>query len=147
MDLELGENVVDLDENITWNGKRKANSKKDHGQDLSQNFQFNWASKYPFIEPVPNLIEGEPLAECRCKICSMINKKEKRLQLKLDSIEKHIAKFYKREKIDGVGKLVVVWKMVDTCLHVKNAEIFNYQEKIKMKLAKVKGSIESYLGR
>lgn len=53
----------------------------------------------------------------------MINKKEKRLQLKLDTIEKHIGKVYKKEKMDGVEKPVVVWKVGDICQHVKNAKL------------------------
>ena len=51
-----------------------------------------------------NPIDGEPIIECRCKICIEITKKEKRLQLKLDTIENHVGKVYKKETIDGVEK-------------------------------------------
>ena len=68
-----------------------------------------------------NPIYGEPLVECRSKICTEITKKEKRLHLKLDSIEKNVGKVYKKETIDGVEKPVVTWKMKDNCLHTRNA--------------------------
>ena len=81
-------------------------SKKDRSRwDLSKrNFQLEWVEKYWFIEPVPNPNDGEPPTECRCKICTEITKKEKRLQLKIDTIEKHVGKVYKKETIDGVEK-------------------------------------------
>ena len=53
---------------------------------------------------MPNPIDGEPPIECRCKICTKITKKEKRLQLKLDTIEKHVDKVYKKETVDGTLK-------------------------------------------
>lgn len=80
-------------------------SKNDQNWDLSiKKFQIEWASKYPFIEPMCNPKEGEPSIECRCTICTRINKKEKWLQLKIDTIEKHIGKVYENKIIDGVEK-------------------------------------------
>lgn len=106
--------------------KRKYKSKNDRMWDLSRNFQIEWVSKYPFIELVDNPIEGEPLVECRCKICSEINKKEKRLQLKIDTIEKHMGKVYEKKTIDGVQKLVIRWKTKEESQHVRNAELYEF---------------------
>ena len=67
-----------------YNAKTGSKSKKEKDRlwDISvRNFQIDWASKYPFIEPIRNPQEGEPPVECRCMICTRINKKEKRLQL------------------------------------------------------------------
>ena len=92
---------------MKYNAKIGAKSKKDQHWDVSiRNFQIEWASKYPFIEPVCNPKEGEPVIECKCTICTRINKKEKRLQLKIDTIENHIGKIYEKKIIDGVEKLV-----------------------------------------
>ena len=114
-------NIIDLDDNSKdgdgaqpRKGKRKYNANtdgkfnKDWHWDISiRNFQIDWASKYPFIEPVHNPKEGEPLVECKCMICTRINKKEKRLQLKIDTIEKHMGKVYEKKIIDGVEKLII----------------------------------------
>lgn len=79
--------------------------------------------KFWFIEG-PNPIDGKPPIECKCKICTEISKKEKRLQLKLDTIEKHVSKVYKKETIDGIEKSVVTSKMKDNYLHIRNAELY-----------------------
>ena len=86
--------------------------------------QIEWVEKYWFIEPVPNPTDGEPPNECRRKICTEITKKEKRLQLKIDTIEKHVSKVYKKETIDGVEKSVLTWKTKDNYVHIRNAEIY-----------------------
>lgn len=53
---------------------------------MARYFQIDWVSKYPFIELVENPNKGDPPIECRCKIYSWKYKKDKRLQLKLDTI-------------------------------------------------------------
>ena len=61
-----------------YNAKTGAKSKKAKDQlwDISvRNFQIDWASKYPFVEPIRNPKEGDPPIECRCTICTRINKK------------------------------------------------------------------------
>ena len=103
--------------------------------------------KYRFIEPVPNPIDGAPPTECRCKICTEIAKKEKRLQLKIDTIEKHVGKVCKKETIDGVEKSVVTWKTKDNCLHIRNAEIYELHQQLWDKCSAVKGSIEDFIGK
>ena len=143
-------NIKDMDDNFEGKdgdtdgaqlgkGKRENNAKtgakfnkvKDRLWDiLVKNFQINWASKYPFIEPVRNPKEGEPPIECRCTICTRINKKEKRLQLKINTIEKHMGKAYEKKIIDGVAKSIIRWKTKEECQHIKNAKILEYQEKI-----------------
>lgn len=61
---------------------------------MTRSFKIDWVAKYPFIEPVPN--NDEQPTECRCKICSWKTKREKKMQLKLDTIEKHIGKVYEK---------------------------------------------------
>ena len=80
-------------------------------------------------------------------ICTRTNKKEKRLQLKIDTIEKHMGKVYEKKIIDGVAKSIIRWKTKEECQHIKNAEILEYQEKIQMKPTEVKGSMESLIGK
>ena len=103
--------------------------------------------KYWFIEPVPNPNDGEPPAECRCNICTEITKKEKRLQFKIDTIENHVGKVYKKEIIDGVKKSMLTWKTKENCLHIRNAEIYELQQQIWEKRSAVKGSIEDFIGK
>ena len=103
--------------------------------------------KYSFIELVANLIDGEPLVEWRCKICTEITKKEKRLQLKIDTIEKYVGKVYKKEIIDGFKKSVLTWKTKDNCLHIKNAKIYELHQQLQEKCSAVKGSIEDFIGK
>ena len=103
--------------------------------------------KYWFIEPVPNPNDGEPPAECRCKICTEIKKKEKRLELKIDTIEKNVNKVYKKEIIDGVKKSVLTWKTKENYLHIRNAETYELHQKIREKHSAVKGSIEDFIGK
>ena len=89
---------------------------------MAKRFKFDWAAKYPFIEPVDNPIVGEPPVECRCTICSWKYKKEKRLQLKLDTIEKHVGKVYETSTVDGKEIKVVRYKTKEQCQHKRNAE-------------------------
>ena len=62
--------------------------------EMTRNFQLGWLSKYPFMVPVgidnANNIEKETLA--KCMICSWKCGRAKTLQLKIDTIEKHIGK-------------------------------------------------------
>ena len=122
-------------------------SKKDQShQDLSKrNFQLEWVEKYWFIEPVPNPIDGEPPIECRCKICIEITKKEKRLQLKLDTIKNHVGKVYKKKTIDRVEKFVLTQKKKDNYLHIRNAKIYELHQQLQEKCFAVKGSIEYFI--
>ena len=129
----MDDNSKDDDSARPRKGKRKYNanidakSNKDWHLDMSiKNFQIDWASKYPFIEPVCNPKEGEPQVECRCMICTSINKKEKKLQLKIDTIEKHMGKVYEKKIIDGVAKSIIRWKTKEECQHIKNAEILEF---------------------
>lgn len=59
-----------------------------HEWDMTSNFQIDWVSNYPFIEPVKNANKDEPPTKCKCKICSWKYKRDIKLQLKLDAIEK-----------------------------------------------------------
>ena len=92
-----------------------------------------------------NPINDESPVECRCKICIEITKKEKRLELKIDTIEKHVNKFYKKETIDGVKKSMLTWKTKDNCLHIRNAEIYELHQQLWEKHYVVKGFIEDFL--
>ena len=73
---------------------------------------------------MPNPNDGEPPAKYRCKICTKVTKKEKRLELKIDTIEKDVDKVYKEETIDGVEKSMLTWKTKENYLHIKNAKIY-----------------------
>ena len=76
-----------------------------------------------------NPIIGEPPVECRCAICSWKYKKEKRLQLKLDTIEKHVGKIYKTSTIDGKEIKLVRYKTKEQCQHKRNAkEYYMFQK-------------------
>lgn len=96
---------------------------------------------------MPNPINCEPPVECRCKICIEITKKEKRLQLKIDTIEKNVGKVYKKEIIDGVQKSMLTWKEKDNYLHIKNAKIYELHQQLRGKHSVVKGCIEDFIGK
>ena len=70
-----------------------------------------------------------------------------RLSLKIDTIEKHMGKFYGKKIIDGEEKSFIRWKTKEECQHIKNAKIIEYQEKIHMNPTEVKGSMESLIGK
>ena len=102
-------------------------SNRNHNWYVSiKNLQIDYASKYPFIEPICNTKEGETLIECRCMICSRINKKEKRLLLKIDTIEKHTGKVYEKQIIDEVEKSITRWKTKEGCQHIKNTNFLEF---------------------
>ena len=116
-----------------YNAKNGAKSKKDQHWDTSiRNFQIERASKYPFIELV--LKEGEPLVEHRCMICTRINKKEKRLQVKIDTIEKHMGKVYENQITDGVKKLVTITRRNINIFRMQ--KYYNFRRKYKQSLLK-----------
>ena len=52
------------------------------------------------------------------------------MQLKIDTIEKHMGKVYENKIIDGVAKSVIRRKTKEECQHIKNAKILEFQEKI-----------------
>ena len=75
------------------------------------------------------------------------NKKEKRLQLKIDTIEKHVGKVYKKETIDGVEKSMLTWKTKDNYLHIRNTKIYDLHQQLQKKYSAIKGSIEDFIGK
>lgn len=58
-------------------------------------------SKYAFIEVVEKENKYEPPIECKCMIFSWKCKRDKKLYLKLDSIDNYIGKFYEKKIING----------------------------------------------
>lgn len=86
---------------------------------MTRSFKIDWVEKYPFIEPIPN--NDEQPIKCRCKIYSWKTKREKKMQLKLDTIEKHIGQVYEKQIIDEKETPVVRWKSKEESLHVKYA--------------------------
>ena len=94
-----------------------------------------------------NPTNGEPPVECRCNIFIEITKKEKRLQLKIDTVEKYVNKFYKKETINGFEKSLLTWETKDNYLHIRNLKIYELHQQIREKRFAVKGSIEDFIGK
>jgi len=95
--------------------KRKCSAKWTIGRAL----QVDWVAKYPFIEPIdPG--DGNDPTECKCMICFWATKKEHRMQLKLDTIQKHCGKLY-YNKIDENGQTIKCCrdKTKDECNHLR----------------------------
>ena len=121
------EDVVTEDNIDVGRKKRKRNVKMGREWEMKRTFQVDWVAKYWFIEPVTN--NDEPPTECKCTICTWKTKREKKLQLKLDTIEKHIGKVYEKQIIDGKEVAAVRWKSKEECLHVKYA--IEYEDHFK----------------
>ena len=64
--------------------------KRKKGQlDIGRQLQPEWASKFPFIEPITPIKEKEASREVKCIVCSWKLGKTIKLQMKLDTIEMH----------------------------------------------------------
>jgi hypothetical protein len=71
-------------------------------------FQEIWVVKMPWAEPIFN--EVGLVSTLKCHVCSIIERKGKKLVVKWDFIEKHTCK---RTGFDGK------WTMDPKCMHVK----------------------------
>ncbi len=89
--------------------------KKTFNIDVNCKFQDVWAFKMPWAEPIFN--EVGLVTSIKCHVYSTIEKKEKVLVVKWDSIEKHASK---KKAHDGK------WFMDPKCGHAKN-EIVHVQ--------------------
>ena len=69
--------------------------------DIGRQFQLEWASKFPFIEPITPIKEKEASREVKCIICSWKLGKVVKLQMKLDTIENHARKIYVKQIENG----------------------------------------------
>jgi hypothetical protein len=61
--------------------------KRKKGYELNRHFQDSWAAKLPWAEAVMG-IDGK-VSQVRCKVCSFVERREKLLVPKIDSLWKH----------------------------------------------------------
>ena len=69
--------------------------------DAGRKFQSEWASRFPFIEPITSINENEAAQEVKCIVCSWKLGKTIKLQMKLDTIEKHARNIYVKQIENG----------------------------------------------
>ncbi len=80
---------------------------------MSCKFQDVWALKMPWAKPIFN--EARLVTSTKCHVCSKIEKKDKVLMVKWDSIEKHASK---TKALDGK------WFMDPKRGHAKNEIVY-----------------------
>jgi hypothetical protein len=114
---------------------------------MARRFKFDWEEKYPLIEPMENQFLGEPLVECKCTICSWKYKKEKWLELKLDTIEKNFGRIYETSTVDGKEIKVVRYKTKEQCQHKSNAKEYYMFQKFQTNPGEVQGSINVFFAK
>jgi len=103
-------------ENFSLEGDKVHSRKRKKGQwDIGRQFQSDWVSKFPYIEPIPPENENETSGEVKCSSCSWKLGRTVRLQMKIDTIEKHCGKLYDKEVVNGEVKNIVRWKSADQC--------------------------------
>jgi hypothetical protein len=76
---------------------------------VNYKFQEIWVVKMPWAKPIFN--EVGLVSTMKCRVCTIIERKEKKLVARWDFIDKHIGK---RMGFDGK------WTMDPKCMHVKN---------------------------
>ena len=70
------------------------------------------------------------------------------MQLKLDTIEKHVGKIYETSTVDGKEIKVVRYKTKEQCQHKRNiAEEYYMFQKFQMKPGEVQGSINAFFAK
>ena len=94
------------------NHSQSRKRKKDQW-DAGRQFQSEWASRFPFIEPITSINENEVAREVKCIVCSWKLGKTIKLQMKLDTIEKHAGKVYVKQIENGQEKSITKWKYSD----------------------------------
>ena len=105
------------------------------------------ASKFPFIEPITPINEKEVPWEFKCIVCSWKLGKTIKLQMKLDTIEKHAGKYYVKQIENDEEKSITKCKSFEECWHVKYQEEYNKYLISKSKLEAHGGTITSLFGK
>ena len=110
---EIGSSNV---EHFFLQGDTVHSRKRKKGErDIGRKFKFEWVSRYPFIEPIPLANENETSEEVKCISCSWELDKVVKLQMKLDTIEKHVGKVYDKKTTNDENKSTARWKSVSEC--------------------------------
>ena len=99
--LEIGNDNVE-GFSLGGNTNNSQSRKREKAQwDIGRQFQLEWASKFPFIEPITPINEKEASRQVKCIVCSWKLGKAVILQMKLDTIEKHAGKIYVKQTENG----------------------------------------------
>jgi hypothetical protein len=142
---EIGDKTIEdfsMEDEIIHSRKRKK------GQwVIGRLFQPEWVSKFPFIEPILPANEKETSREVKCIVCSWKLRKVVKLQMKLDTIEKHAGKVYEKKIVNGEEKTIIRWKPAEDCRHVKYEDEYNKFLVSKGKLEASGGTIISLFGK
>ena len=135
-------------ENFSLEGDKVHSRKRKKGQwDIGRQFQSDWVSKFPYIEPIPPENENETSGEVKCSSCSWKLGRTVRLQMKIDTIEKHCGKLYDKEVVNGEVKNIVRWKSADQCRHKQYEIEYNKFLSNRRKLEESGGTITSQFGK
>jgi hypothetical protein len=80
-------------------------------------------------------------------ICNWKFGKEVKLQMKLDTIDKHAGKVYEMKFVNSEKKYIIKWKYYEECKHVKFADEYKKYLISKGKIKESGGTITSLLGK
>ncbi|KAH9298549.1 hypothetical protein KI387_030231 [Taxus chinensis] len=113
---------------------------------IGRTYKFDWAAKFLFIEPVQSSNSEEIPSECTCTICTWKLGKQQKMQLKLDTIEKHCGKQYLTVTgADGQKIKTHRWKTEKECMHVKYTAEYEAEQKKHRHLLEKRGTITSHI--
>ena len=100
--------------------------KRKKGQwEIGRKLKFDWVSRYSFIEPIPPTNENDTPREVKCISCSWKLGKVVKLQMKLDTIEKHVGKAYYKKATNYENKYTHRWKYLSQCRHLQFEKEYN----------------------
>ena len=109
--------------------------------------KFDWVSRYPFIEPIPLEKENETSREVKYISCSWKLGKVLKLQMKLDTIEKHVGKVYDKKVANDEKKSTTRCEYFSQCRHLQFEDEYNKFLINKRKLEEIGGTITSQFGK
>lgn len=140
---EIGSSNV---EDFSLQGDIDHSLKRKKGRwDFGRQFQSDWVSRFPFIEPIPPTNKNETSREVKCISCSWKLGKVVKLQMKLDTIEKHVGKVYDKKTGNDEKKSTARWK--SDSRHLQYEEEYNKYLINKRKLDESGGTITSQFGK
>jgi hypothetical protein len=94
--------------------------KRKKGYELNRHFQDSWAAKLPWAEAVVG-VDGR-IMQVRCKVCSDVERREKLLVPKIDSLWKHVGR--RRALVDMAKVKRGEYYYLGSNQHVKNERVY-----------------------
>jgi len=125
--IHVGKNDLTRKDKLNERSSRKVSSKRKKGQwVVGRKFQPNWVSHFPFIEPLSPIVQtgSKVVREAKCLVCSWKQGRDVHLQLKIDTIEKHVGKIYEKKILNDKETCTVRWKTTNKYKHICYSQLY-----------------------